>query len=268
MSTTDRGPTVPRSRPLIRIADGVHRYADGPVNWYLVEAGEGLVLVDTGWPRSWSDVRAALHDLDRDVADLRAVALTHGHPDHQGAAADAQRAGIEVFAHRDEEPYLKGEARHSAPIALVPSLIPHLWRPAALRFVFHAARNGFLTPSWLDRVTTFEDGALLADAAGLRVLHTPGHTAGHASFVLEDRGILFSGDALVTLDVLTGAPGPQLLPDALNADPATAHDSLRRFEEVDADLLAPGHGEPLRGPVGAHARQAAALAGGRSGGRG
>jgi hypothetical protein len=34
------------------IADGIHRVADGPVNWYLVEDDDGVTIVDAGLPAS------------------------------------------------------------------------------------------------------------------------------------------------------------------------------------------------------------------------
>ena len=71
---------------LEQVAPGVHRCADGIVNWYLVEDGGGLLLVDSGWPDSWSRVVAAVAQLGRRPVDLRSVLLTHGHGDHLGAA--------------------------------------------------------------------------------------------------------------------------------------------------------------------------------------
>ena len=65
---------------LEQVAPGVHRCADGIVNWYLVEDGGELLLVDSGWPNSWSRVVAAVAQLGRRPVDLRSVLLTHGHP--------------------------------------------------------------------------------------------------------------------------------------------------------------------------------------------
>lgn len=45
-------------------------------------------------------------------------------------------------------------------------------------------------------------------------------TAVWSASLLEDEGILFTGDALANYDVLTHATGLRLMPDALNGDPA------------------------------------------------
>jgi glyoxylase-like metal-dependent hydrolase (beta-lactamase superfamily II) len=76
---------------------------------------------------------------------------------------------------------------------------------------------------------------------------TPGHTRGHTSFLLEDHGVLFGGDELVTLDVLTRERGPRLMPPAVNDDPQVARTSLARLETLQAELLLPGHGDPWAG---------------------
>ena len=90
----------------------MYRCADGIVNWYLVEDGGELLLVDSGWPNSWSRVVAAVAQLGRRPVDLRAVLLTHGHGDHLGAAERLRREwGTPVRARRGGRPGLWARAR-------------------------------------------------------------------------------------------------------------------------------------------------------------
>lgn len=230
------------------VAPGVHRIADGLVNWYMVEDGDELALVDAGWPRSWGQVRSALRALGRKPADIGTVLLTHGHPDHLGAAERVRReTGARVWAFTEEVARVRGDAKGASPFTLVPALLPTLWRPTATGFVLHAAARGFMTPTWVSEVQAFTaDGAL--DAPGRpTVLPTPGHTAGHVSLLFADRGVLITGDAFATLDVLTRETGPRLLPDALNGDPARTRTSLDLLAGADAGTLLPGHGEPFSG---------------------
>lgn len=76
------------------------------------------------------------------------------------------------------------------------------------------------------------------------------------TFFLEDRGVLLSGDALVTLDPYTGKAGPQIVAVAATADTGEAMASLDTLAQTDAALLLPGHGEPSA--AGARADVAAA----------
>ena len=51
-------------------ADGIHRVEDAYVNWYLVEDGQRLTVVDTGHPASWKSLLTALRDIGRRPADV------------------------------------------------------------------------------------------------------------------------------------------------------------------------------------------------------
>jgi glyoxylase-like metal-dependent hydrolase (beta-lactamase superfamily II) len=77
-----------------------------------------------------------------------------------------------------------------------------------------------------------------------RVLHVPGHTAGSCALFLEDRSILFSGDALVTLDMTRGRTGPQIIRGAWTEDAELAVRSLDELAATNAETVLPGHGEP------------------------
>src|SRR3954451_5121688 len=71
-------------------AEGIHRVEHARVNWYLVEDGDAVTIVDCGFPRSWSGLQSALAELGRSPADVEAVVLTHAHPDHIGFAERAR----------------------------------------------------------------------------------------------------------------------------------------------------------------------------------
>jgi glyoxylase-like metal-dependent hydrolase (beta-lactamase superfamily II) len=85
-------------------------------------------------------------------------------------------------------------------------------------------------------VRAAEDGATIR---GLRVIATPGHTAGHLSLLATDENALLIGDLAGNRDGrLTRAPEP------FTADPAEAERSLHKVSLVDFAGLYPSHGAP------------------------
>src|SRR3954454_17181595 len=71
-------------------------------NAWALQAGDGLVLVDTGMHDrgSWANLERALDQAGRHIRDVRLVVITHAHPDHCGQAMPiAERAGCEVWIH-------------------------------------------------------------------------------------------------------------------------------------------------------------------------
>lgn len=242
------------------LAPGVHRVADGLVNWYLIDEGGEVALVDAGWPGSWSRVQAALGEIGRSPADVTAVVLTHAHPDHLGTAEKVRReCGATVHVHGPEVARAHGDAKGSSPFSLVPGLAPTLWRPSALGFVMHATVRGFMTPKWVEDVASFDADVELDVPGRLRAVPTPGHTEGHVALVADQHGVVFAGDSLATLDVLNRDEGARLMPDQLNADPMAARSSLAALEGLEAATVLPGHGEPFQGsPADAVARARAA----------
>jgi glyoxylase-like metal-dependent hydrolase (beta-lactamase superfamily II) len=230
------------------VVPGVHRLGAPFVNWYLVEDEGGLTAVDAGLPRFIDDLEDDLRALERRAPDVDAVVLTHSDSDHTGVAATLRdTGGARVLIHAaDEETLVKpgpkgGEAspRH---------VVPWLWRPQAWRFFIAMALGGGARPTGVHGAETFAGGDVLDVPGHPRVIHTPGHTAGHCALLFEGRGALFVGDAMCTWNPLTGKTGPQLMPRPTNVSNADALASLQRIAEVHARVILPGHGEPWHGP--------------------
>jgi glyoxylase-like metal-dependent hydrolase (beta-lactamase superfamily II) len=61
---------------------------------------------------------------------------------------------------------------------------------------------------------------------------------------LPDRGVLFTGDALVIDDSILGRTGPRIVCGAFTHDTATAMSALAALAPLDAGIVLPGHGSP------------------------
>jgi hydroxyacylglutathione hydrolase len=173
----------------------------GPLatNCYLVPIEAGTLIVDPGdeAARIASELKRA--GLGAPVAIL----LTHGHPDHAGAAAElSRRFSIPVYAHEAERPWLQG--------------VLDIW----------GVRTPAVDCSWIT------EG--VAMPGGVEVLHTPGHTPGSVCFVLGEA--CFCGDT-----VFSGSVGRTDLPGGDYGALMTSLRLLAERLAPDSHLF-PGHG--------------------------
>jgi glyoxylase-like metal-dependent hydrolase (beta-lactamase superfamily II) len=234
-----------------QVAPGVHRLGNAFVNYYVIEDGNRLTLVDGGLPGFRGQLDEYLRSRGRSVSDIDAVVLTHAHSDHVGIVEGVRvDAPAPVYVHEADERMARTGKAHKRDGTMYGSLV----HAAVWKFFAMGARNGGLKTTKVGEVTTFVDGDL--DVPGRpRVIPTPGHSPGHVALHLPDRGVLIAGDALCTYNVLTGARGPQLVPRAFAADAQQGLASLDALERVDAGTMLFGHGEPWTdGPAAAVAR--------------
>ena len=237
----------------MQVAEGVHRLTGGVCNFYLVEDGGKLILVDAGAPRDWDLLVRTLPTLGRGLGDLEAVLLTHAHSDHTGFAERAREtASVPVWIHQADEALAKG----AKPGKNDGKASAYLLRVEFYRTVLSLARRGATRLIPIREVSTFTDGETLELPGRPRVVHAPGHTPGCAALLLEGRRVLLTGDVLATRNPLTGRVGPQIMPSALNRDTPMALRSLDTLDGVAADVVLPGHGEPWTGGAPEAARLA------------
>jgi glyoxylase-like metal-dependent hydrolase (beta-lactamase superfamily II) len=225
----------------VEVADRIHRLNQGIVNFYLVEEGGKLTLVDAGGTGHWELFRATLRRIGRTLDHLDAVVLTHAHADHVGFAERARKEARAVIrVHRaDAGPATTGSApKNEAGYGR------YLWRLEAYRTLLTLARAGGLKLVPVQVVSVYEDGQRLDVPGRPRVVHAPGHTNGSCALLLEDRSALLSGDCLVTRNPFTGRVGPQIMPAGLNLSSIGALRSLDALAPLRADIVLPGHGEP------------------------
>jgi glyoxylase-like metal-dependent hydrolase (beta-lactamase superfamily II) len=213
----------------------VKRLGSKLVNFYAVEEDGRWTLLDAGAPGFWPQLDA--NGIRPEAVE--AVVLTHAHGDHVGVAERLRQAGARVFVHEADRE-LATTAKPSGKNER--SSLPYLRHAAAWKLMLHLGRNGALKPQPIGEVTTFADGEQLDVPGRPRVLHTPGHTEGHCVFTVE--GTLVVGDLLCTLDPLTGARGPRLLPRALSRSTQQVVGSLAKIEGLDVEAVHFGHGEP------------------------
>ena len=187
----------------------------GPgTNSYIVgDAATGHIVIDPGpndpahIERLWQAAKG----------DIRMIVCTHSHADHSPGAAPLQAlAG-------DAKPPILGLS--SAPTAR-----------ASARF---SAERELADGERLVLAGTGADGQPLTHT--LRVVHTPGHAANHLCLVLEEDGLLFSGDHILN--------GSTTVVDPPDGDMTAYLDSLDKLdancEAGGVEFILPAHGHVI-----------------------
>jgi glyoxylase-like metal-dependent hydrolase (beta-lactamase superfamily II) len=228
-----------------QVAEGLYRLGRKHHNFYLLAKGGRATVVDAGGSRELPLLEAALTALGLTLDAVEALLITHAHTDHIGFARLLEKQGISVRVHEDEAAYAMDG---SAGSQIGPTDVP-LWKPRVIAFIAEMMRSGADRGYRLKNVEMLSDGDQLDLPGRPQVIATPGHTAGHASYLFAEKKALCAGDVLVTDGLVRGGFGPQLLPDKFHHDMAMVRESLERLAGLEAELLLPGHGAPWRGSM-------------------
>lgn len=236
---------------------GIHRlqiptpFAVGRVNCYLVE-DEPLTLVDTG-PNSGKaldELGAQLGAHGHTIDDIELVIVTHQHIDHLGLVeivvehSGAEVAALGLAAKRLAD--FSDDAEVDDAFAVEQMLrngIPEEVT-VALRSVSRSFRSW---GSHVEVTRPLADGETMSFRdRDLEVLHRPGHSPSDTVFWDERRQILIAADHLlpnISSNPLISRPldGSSHRMQAL----ATYIESLRQTREMPAEIVLPGHGDPV-----------------------
>jgi glyoxylase-like metal-dependent hydrolase (beta-lactamase superfamily II) len=243
----------------VQVAEGVYRLGHPLVNWYAVVDGGRVTLIDSGLSGDAEQIADDLAGIGIRPDQVEAVVLTHGHGDHMGGAEHVRMtAGAHVHVHAADARLLNGRPPLRS-VTRAPRMLRHTSRHGLSTMRFFVT-HGVLRPTAVKVVDEFDDGAVLPVPGAPRVVHAPGHTAGSSALLLEARGVVFTGDALVTLDCYTGKVGPRLLARESNDDNVGAMASLDTLAGLRARVVLPGHGDPFEGDI-KQAAEAAKAAG-------
>ena len=218
------------------VADRVYRLEDRFVNLYVLDLGK-IMLVDTGTRRAETPIRRGLRELGKETEDVAVLLLTHHHIDHVGTAAvwkreahaqaNLHRLDAPVAAHRERRRLHGSRMRVRLVAGLIGVFTPLVWGP----------------PFETDRIL---EGGEVLDVLGwpIEVIPSPGHTLGSCAFYARSQDILFAGDAV---NGRRGTPEPPIVFEDRDA----AEASYRRLIGLNAGLVLPGHGSPVRRPPSA-----------------
>src|SRR4051794_11594198 len=211
-------------------------------NAWALAAGDGIVLVDTGWhgPGSFAHLERAMEMVNLRVDLVRLLVCTHAHTDHYGQAATIMdRTGCELWMHPDHQHMTRAASDPDAALERRMEIALQSGVPAAAVEAAREARRGegygiarIVEP---DR-PLLEGAEVTTDLGVWRAIETPGHAPSHVCLFQPERRLLISGDHLLGRVSLFYDYGST--PDPVGE---FLH-SLDKAEDLDARLCLAGHG--------------------------
>jgi len=206
-----------------------------PPNVHLIMDGDEGALIDAGFPDDQS-FNTRMEWL-RSIPDLnlKYIVITHHHFDHSSGAARLREAtGAKIVMHKDEAPLLERAAKEEMPSDVEVPADRKEWVERTAAWRKESAKAG------VDQ--TVEDGDTLSiGSLTLRLVHSPGHTAGHLSPFLEEGKVLFAGDNVLGI-------GTTVVPPPPHGDMFDYIASLKKMQSLNAEIMCCGHGPAVREP--------------------
>ena len=234
------------------------------VSLYLFTVKDNIVLIDAGYSmKYWKNAfYKALNELQINLGDVDYCIVTHEHPDHTGLISELKRANPDVkicmhkIAHElaklrealskdtnlDEN--IKKRADLLTSYGLPKEEVDLMFQRFGRRMMgFHNIKPDILLNND-DRIVDSE----------LQIVHSPGHSVGHICIYYQKKGILFSGDHI--LSNITPHLGTLAIPGASEFNKANNFEnilehylrSLDRIDELNSKIILPGHEQIIYEP--------------------
>lgn len=222
------------------------------VNVYALVGTDGWTLIDTGigTPDAREAFHAGLQRTGLRIDTLRAIVLSHLHPDHVGLSGELQeQSGAAVYMHPIDEANLQifWNGDHPRTFSQAADFFKQHGMPSTdhwsegvpqeqMQRIIHVPPH--------EAITLVEDGQTL-DLVGerYRVIWTPGHSDGHICLFRERDGVFLAADHV--LPRITPNIGLYSEHDRSNPLGDYLH-SLAKVSTLPASIVLPGHGEPFK----------------------
>jgi glyoxylase-like metal-dependent hydrolase (beta-lactamase superfamily II) len=192
--------------------------AMGDCNIYLIDCGGSLALVDTGGGKGVPSIIGNIKRMGFNADDLDVTFISHCHFDHIGGNKEfKENTGCRIAAHEAEKEELEGLGELT-----LYSMAPEYglsFEPANIDIVLRGGES------------------VKVGSVKFQVVHTPGHSPGGISLLIEDGGSrsLFPGDTASAQGRLGFINGPGfVLPEWKS--------SIKKMMALEPNMMFPGHG--------------------------
>ncbi|PRX29332.1 glyoxylase-like metal-dependent hydrolase (beta-lactamase superfamily II) [Orenia metallireducens] len=207
------------NNPIIRVKMGKS-------NSYLIQGEEGLILVDAGIPNKVTNLVKVLKKINKDILDINLIIATHVHYDHVGSLSKIKdKSGALVLVHSKEKDLLAAGSSGFPKGTIFFSKIISRLANKFLKESFEAVTPDIIVEKEFDLSEFGVKG---------KVIHTPGHTIGSISVIINEKHCI-CGDTLFNF-----LPQSIYPPFANNEE--LLIESWKKISNYRCERYYPGHG--------------------------
>jgi glyoxylase-like metal-dependent hydrolase (beta-lactamase superfamily II) len=205
---------------------------------YIVK-DQGTIMIDSGEPKKGKAFLKSLKEISIKPEEIKLIILTHGHWDHIGSAAEIKEiTGAKVVMHKNEKLWLEESLKVMPPgITTWGSILDKLVTWFIIPFKHIRATE-------VDIVLKDEEFSLNDYGIKGKVIHTPGHSSGSVSILL-DTGEAFVGDLAMNKFPLRLTPGLPIFAE----DWPKLIESWQKLLDLGVKIVYPAHGDPFSSDI-------------------
>lgn len=180
-----------------RMEEDIHVISLSGTNYYLLKCNDGFLLIDAGWVGKYGKFKKELNRLGIGIDSIKFILLTHHHHDHAALVQSIRsETNCRIIVHKDEVSYIRKGTTYTGETKQF-----NIW----LKLIDGLA-SPFIQYNY-DPIELNEDDIIITDddydicsLTGVRgrIVHTPGHSKGSISLLLEN-GNSFAGDVAMNI---------------------------------------------------------------------
>jgi len=211
----------------------IHSIKLGFDHCYIIQ-GKGVIMIDGGGPKQAKGFTKAVERLSMKPEDIKLIVLTHGHWDHIGSAREIKEiTGAKLALHQKEKDWLEKSLKPMPPGVTA-------WGRIFVKIMAMFMPSVHIPATEVDIVLGDGEFSLFEYGIPGKIIHTPGHSMGSISVLLET-GDAFVGDLAMNMFPLRLNPGLPILAE----DMQKVRESWKLLVKAGAKTIYPAHGKPF-----------------------